>query len=196
MRAEDAAVGVRLVDDDPAEVREEIAPALVVGQDPDVEHVGVGEDQVRAAADLRPVVARRVAVVDRVAKRAEAELRELASLVLRQRLGRVEVERSAAVVARELVEHREVEAKRLARRGPAGDDDVALARGLERLELVRVERPRCRCPGGPRSAPGRFSRVSRPSRPARAGSRALGDETSVGRGRARSRAPSPRRPWR
>ena len=33
-----------------------------------MEHVGVGEDQVRAAADLRPVVARRVAVVDRVAE--------------------------------------------------------------------------------------------------------------------------------
>ena len=70
VRAEDAAVGVRLVDHDPAEVREEIAPALVVGQDPDVEHVGVGEDQVRAAADLRPVVARRVPVVDRVAEPA------------------------------------------------------------------------------------------------------------------------------
>ena len=70
VRSEDAAVGVRLVHDDPPEVRDEVAPALVVGQDPDVEHVRVGEDQVRPAAYLRAVVAGRVAVIDRVAELA------------------------------------------------------------------------------------------------------------------------------
>ena len=55
--AEDAAVGVGLVDDDPVEVGEEVAPALVVGQQADVEHVGVGEDEVVAAADRRPLLA-------------------------------------------------------------------------------------------------------------------------------------------
>ena len=64
--AEDAPVGVRLVNDDPAEVGEEVAPALVVGQDADVQHVRVGEDEVAAAADRRPLFARRVAVVDRL----------------------------------------------------------------------------------------------------------------------------------
>ncbi len=73
VRAEDAAVGVRLVDDDPAEVGEEVAPALVVGQDPDVEHVGVGEDEVVAAADRRALLARRVAVVDRLAQAGRAQ---------------------------------------------------------------------------------------------------------------------------
>ena len=50
MRAEHAAVDVRLVDDDDREVREEVAPARVVGQDPDVEHVGVREDRGSPAA--------------------------------------------------------------------------------------------------------------------------------------------------
>ena len=49
VRAEHAAVDVRLVDDDEREVREQVAPRGVVGQDPDVEHVGVGEDQVASA---------------------------------------------------------------------------------------------------------------------------------------------------
>ena len=44
VRAEHAAVDVRLVDDDDGEVGEEVAPGGVVGQDPDVQHVGVGED--------------------------------------------------------------------------------------------------------------------------------------------------------
>ena len=45
VRAEDAAVDVRLVDDDVAEVREHVAPAVVVRQDADVEHVRVREDR-------------------------------------------------------------------------------------------------------------------------------------------------------
>ena len=49
--AEHAAVHVRLVDDHERQVREQLAPRGVVGQDPDVEHVGVREDQVRALAD-------------------------------------------------------------------------------------------------------------------------------------------------
>ena len=57
VRAEHAAVDVGLVDDDDREVGEEVAPRPVVGQDPDVEHVGVGEDEVRAPADRRALLA-------------------------------------------------------------------------------------------------------------------------------------------
>ena len=49
VRAEHAAVDVRLVDDDEREVGEQVAPGGVVGQDPDVQHVGVGDDQVASA---------------------------------------------------------------------------------------------------------------------------------------------------
>ena len=45
VRAEDAAVDVRLVDDDVAQVREHVAPAVVVREHADVEHVRVGQDR-------------------------------------------------------------------------------------------------------------------------------------------------------
>ena len=51
--AEHAAVDVRLVDHDHGEVREHVRPRAVVGQHAEVEHVRVGEDHVRPAADLR-----------------------------------------------------------------------------------------------------------------------------------------------
>ena len=65
VRAEDAAVDVRLVDDDVGEVGEHVAPAVVVGEDADVEHVRVREHEVRPLADLPPSLRLRVAVVDR-----------------------------------------------------------------------------------------------------------------------------------
>ena len=70
VRAEDAAVDVRLVDDDVAEVLEHVAPAVVVREDADMEHVGVGQDQVRPLADLPAPVELGVAVVDRRRARA------------------------------------------------------------------------------------------------------------------------------
>ena len=94
VRAEDAAVDVRLVDDDEAEVREHVAPAVVVRQDADVEHVRVGEDHVREATDLPALLGRRVAVVDRRPQARDAVARERPELILRERLGRIEVERA------------------------------------------------------------------------------------------------------
>jgi hypothetical protein len=47
VRAEDPAVDVRLVDDHELQLAEEPRPRRVVGQDPEVQHVGVGEDHVR-----------------------------------------------------------------------------------------------------------------------------------------------------
>ncbi len=139
MRAEDAAVGVRLVDDDPAQVRDEVTPALVVGQEPHVHHVRVGEDQVRAAPETRAVLARRVAVVDRVAQVGKLEGRELPRLVLGERLGGVEVERTRLGVEREALQDGQIERERLAGCCAAGRDHVALAALAQRLVLVRVE---------------------------------------------------------
>ncbi len=136
VRPEHAPVGVRLVDDDPAQAGEEVSPVAVVGQDADVEHVGVGEDQVRAAPDLRPVVARRIAVVDRVAKLRQAQRGQLSRLVLGEGLGRVEVEGAVAGIADQPVKDGKVEGQRLARRGAAGDDRIAVGGRVERLELV------------------------------------------------------------
>ena len=68
VRAEHAAVHVRLVHHDPGEVRQHVAPLAVVRQHAHVQHVRVREDQVRALADRAALLARRVAVVDRVAQ--------------------------------------------------------------------------------------------------------------------------------
>src|SRR5207253_3110471 len=67
VRAEDAAVDVRLVDDDEAEVVEEVAPEVVAREDADVEHVRVREHEIRPAADLASPLGRRVSVVARPA---------------------------------------------------------------------------------------------------------------------------------
>ena len=141
VRAEDAAVDVRLVDDDVAEVREHVSPAVVVREDADVEHVRVREDDVRPLADLPAALARRVAVVDRGAEPLQPELRERARLILRERLRRIEVERARLRFARDRVEDGEVERERLPGRGAGRDDDVLAApRRLPRLGLVAVER--------------------------------------------------------
>ena len=105
MGAEDTAVGVHLVDDHEAERREEPPPPVMVGQDRLVEHVGVGEHRPRTVADGAPQVGRGVAVIDvrlLLDARRPEQLVELRALVLRQRLGRVEVERGALLFAEHL----------------------------------------------------------------------------------------------
>ena len=75
VRAEHAAVDVCLVDDDVPKVLQDVAPAVVVREHADVEHVGVREDQVRPLADLPAPVALGVAVVDRRLHAAERRAR-------------------------------------------------------------------------------------------------------------------------
>ena len=141
VRAEDAAVDVRLVDDDVAQVREHVAPAVVVREHADVEHVRVGQDHVRPLADLPAALALGVAVVDRRLDALDAEGRERARLILGERLRRVEVERPALRLAREQVEHGQVEGEALAARRAGRDDRVAArAQRLPGLGLVPVER--------------------------------------------------------
>ncbi len=140
MRAEDTAVDVRLVDDDVAEIREHVAPAVVVREHAEVKHVRVGQDEVGPLADLPALLVGRVAVVDRRLDPRRPQLGERSDLVLRQRLRGVEVERAELGLARERVEHREVEGKRLPGRRPGRDDQVLAAGGrLPRLGLVSEE---------------------------------------------------------
>jgi hypothetical protein len=140
VRAEHAAVDVRLVHDDPREVGEDVAPRAVVRKHAHVQHVGVREDQVRALADGAALLARRVAVVDRLAEVLPADASEASRLVLRQRLRRIQIEGARGHVARQRVQHGQVEGERLAARGSSRDDRVAAAGGLERIGLVRPQR--------------------------------------------------------
>ena len=54
MAAEHAAIGVQLVDDDEAQVLEQLRPARMVRQDSRVQHVGIAEHDVRLAANRAP----------------------------------------------------------------------------------------------------------------------------------------------
>ena len=140
MGAEHAAVDVRLVHDDIAQVREHVSPAVVVRQEADVHHVRIREDRVRPPADLPALLARGVAVVDRRPQPRNAVGGERAELILRERLRRVQVEHAVARLARERVEHRQVERERLPRRGAGRDHHVLAARSrVPRLALVDVE---------------------------------------------------------
>ena len=111
VRAEDASVDVRLVDDDEAEVVQDVSPAVVVRENADVEHVRVREDRVRPLADLPAPLGRRVAVVDRLTQPLQPELAERTRLVLCECLRRIEVERSGLRLACDGVEHGEVESE-------------------------------------------------------------------------------------
>jgi hypothetical protein len=140
VRPEDAAVDVRLVDDDVAEVREDVAPAVVVWEHADMEHVRVGQDEVRPLADLPAPLRLGVSVVDRGTDPLRAKLAERADLVLRERLRRVEVERPQLGLDRERGQHRQVEREALPARGSRCDRNVLAALGrLPGRGLVRVE---------------------------------------------------------
>ena len=141
VRAEDATVDVRLVDDDEAQVVQDVAPAVVVREHADVEHVRVREDEVRPLAYLPARLGRRVAVVDGRPEPLQPELRERAGLVLGEGLRRVQIQGPRLRIARDRVEHGEVEGQRLPRRRARRDDDVLAAPGgLPGLRLVPVER--------------------------------------------------------
>ena len=145
--AEHAAIRVQLVDDDEAQVLEQLRPARMVRQDARVHHVRIAEHDVRLAADRAPRIRRRVAVVGEHANLnvgiARDQLRErvqLRQLVLRQRLGREQIQRARRRILQDRVEHGRVVAERLARRGRRDRDDVAAGEHVrERLRLVRVE---------------------------------------------------------
>ena len=191
VRAEHAAVDVRLVDDDDGEVREQVAPGGVVGQDPDVEHVGVGEDEVRAPADRRALLARRVAVVDRRAHAlASPSACERPRLVLGQRLGRVQVQRPRAGGRGSSTSSvGQVEAQRLARGGAGGDDRSGRPQALcQRLGLVRVQLRRCRRRAARRAARGAGRREAARA-PARARPRTPRARAARRRGRPRAARP-------
>ena len=139
MAAEHAAIRVQLVDDDEAQVLEELRPARMMRQDPRVQHVGIAEHDVRLAADRAPRVRRRVAVVGEDADLelavARDELRQrvqLRELILRQRLGRKEIQRARRRILQDRVQHRRVVAERLARRRRRNRDDIAARRARAR----------------------------------------------------------------
>ena len=145
--AEHAAIRVQLVDDHVLQVLEELGPAGMVRQHPGMQHVGIGERNVCARADGLARVGRRVTVVGvhadvvgTLGADQGRELVQLGHLILRERLGRKEIQRPRRRILQDGVEHGQVVAERLARGGGCGDHDVLAGRhALIRLGLVAIE---------------------------------------------------------
>ncbi len=95
---EHAAVAVGLVHDDVAEAPEEPGPPGVVRQDAEVQHVGVGEDEVGVVPDPAPGGGIGVAVVRFGPDRGELQRPDRCQLVGGKGLGGGEVEGDGAVV--------------------------------------------------------------------------------------------------
>ena len=95
--AKHAAVGVKLVDDDVAQIFEEARPTRVVREDPGVQHVRVSQDDVALFANGFARIGGRVAVVGKNAEavfQALVEIVEFGELVLREGLGWKKIERA------------------------------------------------------------------------------------------------------
>src|SRR6266436_5854415 len=95
--AEDAAVGVQLVEHDVAEAFEEARPARVMREDPGVQHVRVGQDDVAFFANGFAGVSGSVAVISKNSEAAVETLVEVvkfSELVLREGFGGKEVQSS------------------------------------------------------------------------------------------------------
>ena len=141
--AEHAPIRMQLVDDDDAELFEQLVPLRVVGEDGGVEHVGVRHDDLAGASHGLTDCGRSVAVVGGcrdVQPGSLGQLRKLRDLVLAEGLRREEVEGSRGRVLGDRLERRQDVAEGLARgRRRDNDDVVAVVRGRDRLGLMRVE---------------------------------------------------------
>ena len=105
VRTEHAAVDVHLVDDDIAQVGKEGCPHRVMRQDAQVQHIGIGKDEICLSADELSLRIGRVTVVNACVKgfalaSGSAEQRQIMlqflMLVLRQRLGGIDQQRSGS----------------------------------------------------------------------------------------------------
>ncbi len=160
MAAEDAAIGVDLIDDDVFQPPEERTPIGMEGQDAGMEHVGVGDEHAAAGADARPLPARCVAIVgvDRDGQPGGVDDgRRLCFLVVGQRLGGKEIEGTGGGVGRQPRQDGQRIGQRFAAGRGRGDDDVlAAGHGVDGRRLVAVE-----LLDAPRPQRGRQPRIDR-----------------------------------
>ena len=141
--AEDAPVGVQLVDDDVAEVGEQLHPAGVMGQHPGVQHVRVGDHDVAGLTNRLASADRCVAVIGvglEVDLHLADEAVQLGQLVLGQRFGGKQIQGACFRIAEHRLEDGQVVAGGLAG-GRRGDNHQVFAGQCEtgRLRLMGVQ---------------------------------------------------------
>ena len=125
--AEDPPVDVEFVDDHILEVREELLPLRMVGEDPGVEHVGVRDNDVALPADRLPGVVGGVPVVGvclDIGLELADQAVDLVHLVLGEGLRREEVEGAGFRLFEDLLQNRQVVAEGLAARRRGDEDDA------------------------------------------------------------------------
>ena len=136
---------VQLVNDDIAQVLEDLRPARVMRQNPAVQHVRVGEHHAGSLADRLAGVLRRVAVVGEgadVGAHGVHHRLELVELVLGQGFGREQIHSAGVGVFQKPVENRQVVAECLAAgRGRDHHNILAAADQTYGFRLVAVELP-------------------------------------------------------
>ena len=115
----------------------------MVRQDSGVQHVRIGEDYVPAFADRFARVAGRIAVVGKNSEaviQTRSQIVQFGQLVLRQRLGREQVQRARIGIFQNGVQDWQVVAQRLARgRRRHHHEILARPRHLRRGSLMRVK---------------------------------------------------------
>ena len=144
IRAENAAVDMDLIANDVSQIRKEPGPAGVIGQNPRVQHVGIGEDESRLIPQLTSLSGRGVAIVG---PGAELEFRcvplnplQVLELVLRQRLGREEEKGGRRRIVQQAFENGDQVAVGLAAGRTGHHDQIFIPPGPgERFGLVDVE---------------------------------------------------------
>ena len=125
--AEHASVGVQLVDDDIAQVFKQPRPPRVVRQNPRVQHVRIGQDDVALLADGFARVARRVPVISEHAEpvlQPLVEVVQLRQLILRQRFSWKKVEGARIRIGQNGIQNGQVVAQGFAAGCRRHDDDV------------------------------------------------------------------------
>jgi len=137
---------VHVVDDDETQPPQKFGPAEVLRQNPHVQHVRVGQQDVRAFPDALPILRRRVAVVRGYLEVGKGELLQRVALILGQGFSRKQVDRAILRVLHQMLQHRQIVAKGLAA-GSGGDDGDVLAAphrvhggGLMRVEAGNPQR--------------------------------------------------------
>ena len=114
----------------------------MVGQDTYVQHIGIGEDDVRRPLDLGALSSGRIAIEGGVAKVGKGSTRQLpqtAKLILRQRFGRKYIQGAGAGIGRQRIQYRQVIAQGLAAGSRRGDNHVfAVSYGIYRYGLMKI----------------------------------------------------------
>ena len=147
MRSEHAAIGMRLIHNHQRERRKERRPLLMEGQNRQMQHFGVGNQDIgRVLADLAPEMIGRIAVIDGDGRPRRfgpmpGQLPKCGKLILRQSLQREQHQRPAVRVLQAFFQYRQAVAQRFAAGGGRGDHHVAPgADSIRRQRLMAVER--------------------------------------------------------